>query len=88
MIPKGVRGNKRSRSDVVEIKEIIRALMMSENPIYTDQEMLARIKIPERTYYRYKSEIWKEEEPKIQQRRADEIKLKVLEFTNSLSFAR
>jgi hypothetical protein len=57
MIPKGVRGNKRSRSDTNKIKEEIRALIYSEDPFYTDEEVAARIKIPERTFYRYKSQL-------------------------------
>ena len=57
MIPKGVRGNKRSRSETNMIKEEIRALIYSEDPFYTDEEVAARIKIPERTFYRYKSQL-------------------------------
>jgi hypothetical protein len=57
MIPKGVRGNKRSRSETNKIKEEIRALIYSEDPFYTDEEVAARIKIPERTFYRYKSQL-------------------------------
>ena len=57
MIPKGVRGNKRSRSETNKIKEEIRALIYSEDPFYTDEEVAARTKIPERTFYRYKSQL-------------------------------
>jgi hypothetical protein len=88
MIPKGVRGNKRSRSETNKIKEEIRALMYSEDPFYTDEEMLAKMKLPERTFYRYKSQIWKDEEPKREQERQDYFRRKLLEFRNPLSFAR
>jgi hypothetical protein len=44
MIPKGVRGNKRSRSETNKIKEEIGALIYSEDPFYTDEEVAARIK--------------------------------------------
>jgi hypothetical protein len=57
MIPKGVRGNKRSRSETNKIKEEIRALIYSEDPFYTDEEVAARTKITERTFYRYKSQL-------------------------------
>jgi hypothetical protein len=67
MIPKGVRGNKRSRSEINKIKKRIRALLYSVDPSYSDEEMLARIKIPERTFYRYKSQIWNEDAPKREQ---------------------
>jgi hypothetical protein len=32
-------------------------LFYSEDPFYTDEEVAARIKIPERTFYRYKSQL-------------------------------
>jgi hypothetical protein len=67
MIPKGVRGNKRSRGEINKIKKRIRALMYSEDPSYSDEEMLAKIKIPERTFYRYKSQIWNADAPKREQ---------------------
>jgi hypothetical protein len=57
VILKGVRGNKRSRSETNKIKEEIKALIYSEDPFYTDEEVAARIKIPERTFYRYKSQL-------------------------------
>jgi hypothetical protein len=76
MIPEGVRGNKRSRSEINKIKKRIRALMYSEDPIYTDEQMLAKlkIKIPERTFYRYKAQIWNEDEPKREQEIQEYIK--------------
>jgi hypothetical protein len=57
VILKGVRGNKRSRSETNKIKEEIKALIYSEDPFYMDEEVAARIKIPERTFYRYKSQL-------------------------------
>jgi hypothetical protein len=74
MIPKGVRGNKRSRSEINKIKKRIRALMYSEDPSYSDEEMLVKIKIPERTFYRYKSQIWNEDAPKREQEEQEYIK--------------
>jgi hypothetical protein len=77
MIPKGVRGNKRSRTKILEIDEKIRALIYSENPIYTDEQILAILQIPKRTYDRYKSKIWREDEPKREQKRLEEMKAKI-----------
>jgi hypothetical protein len=82
MIPKGVRGNKRSRSEINKIKKKIRALMYSEDPFYSDEEMLAKIKIPERTFYRYKSQIWNEDAPKREQETQDYIKRRLQAFRN------
>lgn len=88
MIPKGVRGNKRSRSEVTAIEQKVRALIYSEDPVYTDEQILAILKIPKRTYYRHKSKIWKEDPPKREQERQDYIRLRVLELRNYLSSVR
>jgi hypothetical protein len=37
MIPKGVRGNKRSRTEILKVENKIRVLLYSENPRYTDE---------------------------------------------------
>jgi hypothetical protein len=67
MIPKGVRGNKRARLDILEIENKIRVFLYSENPRYTDEQILEILQIPKRTYDRYKSKIWKEDKPKREQ---------------------
>jgi hypothetical protein len=85
LIPKGVRGNKRSRSEIIEIKEKIRALIYSEDPIYTDEQILAILKIPMRTYYRHKSKIWNEDAPKREQERQDYVRRRVLELRDPIS---
>jgi hypothetical protein len=69
MIPKGVRGNKRARLDILEIENKIRVFLYSENPRYTDEQILEILQIPKRTYDRYKSKIWKEDKPKREQKR-------------------
>lgn len=84
MIPKGVRGNKRSRAEISEIDKKIRAIMYSENPRYTDEQILAILQIPKRTYDRYKSKIWREDEPKRVQKRLEEMRKKMTRFRNSL----
>ena len=49
MIPKGVRGNKRSRSEMHELEDKIRDSMYSENPRYKYEEILEILQIPKRT---------------------------------------
>jgi hypothetical protein len=51
--------------------------MYSENPRYTDEQILEILQIPRRTYDRYKSRIWKEDEPKREQKRLEEMKEKI-----------
>jgi hypothetical protein len=80
MIPKGVRGNKRSRTKILEIENKIRVLFYSENPRYTDEQILEILQIPKRTYDRYKSKIWREDEPKREQKRLEEMRAKIAEY--------
>jgi hypothetical protein len=47
MVPKGVRGYKRSRAEMYQIEEKVRVLMYNENPIYVDKQILATLKIRE-----------------------------------------
>jgi hypothetical protein len=77
MIPKGVRGNKRSRTEILEIENKIRVLLYSENPRYTDEQIFAILQIPKRTYDRYRSKIWREDEPKRKQKRLEEMKAEI-----------
>lgn len=84
MIPKGVRGNKRSRSEINKIKKRIRALIYSVDPSYTNEEMLAKIKIPERTFYRFKSQIWNEDAPKREEEEQEYIKRRLQALGNPI----
>jgi hypothetical protein len=74
------RGNKRSRAQMLKIEQKIRDLMYNENPRYNDQERLGILQIPKRTYDRYKSKIWREDEPKREQKRLEEMKAKIAEY--------
>ena len=56
MIPNGVRGNKRSRSEMRELEDKIRGLMYSENPRYKYEEIFEILQIPKRTLDRYSPE--------------------------------
>jgi hypothetical protein len=64
-------GNKRSRTKILEIENKIRVLFYSENPRYTNEQILELLQIPKRTYDRYKSKIWREDEPKREQKRLE-----------------
>jgi hypothetical protein len=57
---------------------------MDANPSYSGKEVLAKIKIPERTFYRFKAQIWKEDEPKRGQEMQDYIKRRLLVFRNPI----
>jgi hypothetical protein len=70
-------GNKRSKTEMLKIEQKIRDLMYNENPRYNDQERLGILQIPKRTYDRYKSKIWREDEPKREQKRLEEMKAKI-----------
>jgi hypothetical protein len=71
------RGNKRSKTEMLKIEQKIRDLMYSENPRYTDQERLDILQIPKRTYERYKSRIWREDEPKRERERLQEMEARI-----------
>jgi hypothetical protein len=71
------RGNKRSNTEMLKIEQKIRDLMYSENPRYSDQERLEILRIPKRTYDRYKSRIWREDEPKRERERLREMEAKM-----------
>jgi hypothetical protein len=88
MIPKGVRGNKRSKAKMFELEEKIRALMYCENPRYTYEEILAMAKIPKRTLDRYRSKIWKEDAPKREQELRKAIEAKTPKFNFSFFWKR
>lgn len=57
MLPEGVRGNKRRKEDQFKIIKEIRKLL----PIKKDHEIMKSLGIPNATFYRYKSEIHKED---------------------------
>lgn len=57
MIPEGVRGNKKRKEDQFKLMKEVRQLL----PVKKDYEIMRILKIPNSTYYRYKSEIYKED---------------------------
>jgi len=57
MFPQGVRGNKRRKEDQIRLMNEVRKLL----PIKTDYEIMKILGIPNSTFYRYKSKIYKED---------------------------
>ncbi len=53
MIPLGVRGNKRRKEDQFRLMKEIRKLLPTKN----DREIMKILRIPNSTFYRYKSKI-------------------------------
>jgi ACT domain-containing protein len=57
MFPQGVRGNKRRKEDQFRLMNEVRKLL----PIKKDYEIMKILGIPNSTFYRYKSKIYKED---------------------------
>jgi len=57
LLPEGVRGNKRRKEDQFKMMKEIRRLL----PIKKDNEIMKILGIPNSTFYRYKSIIYKED---------------------------
>jgi ACT domain-containing protein len=57
MFPEGVRGNKRRKEDQFKLMNEVRKLL----PIKNDYEIMKILGIPNSTFYRYKSIIYKDE---------------------------
>jgi ACT domain-containing protein len=57
MLPEGVRGNKRRKEDQLKLMNQVRKLL----PIKKDYEIIKILEIPNSTFYRYKSKIYKED---------------------------
>lgn len=57
MIPEGVRGSKRRKEDQFKLMKQIRTLL----PLKIDREIMKILGIPNSTFYRYKSLIYKED---------------------------
>jgi hypothetical protein len=57
MLPQGVRGNKRRKEDQLRLMNEVRKLI----PTKMDYEIMRILGIPNSTFYRYKSKIYKED---------------------------
>jgi hypothetical protein len=58
LIPLGVRGNKKSESEIRNVINEIKKMIALNMP---DKEIIEILKIPKSTFYRYKSRIYNEE---------------------------
>ena len=56
MLQEGIRGNKKSREEELQLMSDIQTLIPQKN----DDEIMEILHIPNSTYYRYKSKIYKE----------------------------
>jgi len=56
MLQEGIRGNKKSREEELQLMSDIQTLIPQKN----DDEIMEILHIPNPTYYRYKSKIYKE----------------------------
>lgn len=56
MLQQGVRGNKRSKEEEVRIMSDIQKLLPNKN----DDEIMDILGLPNSTYYRYKTKVYKE----------------------------
>ena len=57
MIHEGVRGNKRRKEEQFNLMKQVRSLL----PLKKDLEIMKILRIPNSTYYRYKSKIYQED---------------------------
>jgi hypothetical protein len=80
LIPKGVRGNKKSSSDMLALQTRIRNLLRN----YSDREIMKLLGIPRSTFYRYKDTICKQEKEILYELTKDEIYTQLLLTKESL----
>jgi hypothetical protein len=72
-----------TKMNLAELNEIRRLL----GELYTDPQIIKKLNIPRRTYYRYKSRILKEDKKLLENRASDELAHRVKQVENSLEFA-
>jgi len=80
LIPDGVRGNKRSRSDILLLQIKIRNLLKR----YSDREIMKLLDLPRSTYYRYKDTIWRQDKQILYELTKDEVYSQLLYTKGSL----
>jgi hypothetical protein len=69
LIPGGIRGNKKSRSDMLALQARIRNLLRH----YSDGEIMKLLGIPRSTFYRYKDTICRQDKEMLYELTKDEI---------------
>jgi ACT domain-containing protein len=80
MLPEGVRGNKRRKEDQLKIINQIRNLL----PIKKDYEVMKILGIPNSTFYRYKSKIYKEDKELLSKIMIEPLESRMLQIMRSL----
>jgi len=80
MLPEGVRGNKRRKEDQLKLMNQVRKLL----PIKTDYEIMKILGIPNSTFYRYKSRIYKEDKELLSKLMLEPLECRMLKILRSL----
>ena len=80
MLPEGVRGNKRRREDQLKLMNEIRKFLTIKN----DYEIMKILGIPNSTFYRYKSRIYKEDKELLSEIMIEPLESRMLKLMRSL----
>ena len=80
MFPQGVRGNKRRKEDQLRLMNEVRKLL----PIKKDYEIMKILGIPNSTFYRYKSKIYKEDKELWSKTVVEPLESRMLKIMGSL----
>jgi len=80
MLPEVVRGNKRRKEDQLKLINQIRKLL----PINNDYEIMKIVGIPDSTFYRYKSRIYKEDKELLSKIMIEPLESRMLTIMRSL----
>lgn len=80
MFPEGVRGNKRRKEDQLKLMNQIRKLL----PIKMDYEIMKILAIPNSTFYRYKSSIYKEDKELLSKTMIEPLESRMLTIMRAL----
>jgi hypothetical protein len=80
MLPEGVRGNKRRREDQLKLMNEIRKLL----PIKNDYQIMKILGIPNSTFYRYKSRIYKDDKELFSKIMIESLESRMLKLMRSL----
>jgi hypothetical protein len=81
LIQQGVRGNKKSESQICNVINEIRKMTGLNMP---DNEIIERLKIPKSTFYRYKSRIYNEDRELWEKVSIEPLESRALELKASL----
>jgi hypothetical protein len=80
VFPEGVRGNKRRKEDQLKLMNEIRKLL----PIKNDYEIMKVLGIPNSTFYRYKSRIYKEDKELLSKIMIEPLESRMFQIMRSL----